>query len=143
MATPLQQSANLDLEVTNNFIHLAAGGPTNGTHGWADATKIALIPRTFSQDGDWDYDGVTLTPNTGGTGVYKISDIDQTVNKFANRIPIFGTCYYFSITSDETTELPANYFLKVCTKTTDGAAFTATCHASVMLEIYRELTYKS
>jgi hypothetical protein len=141
MPTPLQQSVNLDLEVTGDWIHLAAGGPGTGSDGWADATKIVLIPRSFSKDGDWDYDGVNLIPNTGGTGGYKISNVEQTVHRFVNHIPVFDSCPYFSITSDETTELPVNYFVRVTAKTTDGANFTSAWHASVIMEIYRERTF--
>lgn len=137
-ATPLQTSVNLDLEVANNWITAAAGGSGTGTHGWADANKIVLVPRTFSLDGDWDYDGVTLTPNTGGTGKYKISDIERVVHRYINKIPCYGSCAtYFSMTSDETTELPAHYFLRVLAKNTSNTDWTA----CVLMEIYRERTY--
>lgn len=136
-ATPLQTSVNLDLEITDNWIHLAAGGAGNGTHGWADADKIALIPRHFSQDGDWDYDGVTLTPNVGGTGLYKISDIERSVHKFINKIPCRGSSTtYFSMSSDETAELVANYFVRVSCHNISDTNWTA----SAIVEIYRERT---
>ena len=141
MATPLQQSVNLDLVVEGNWIKFAPGGPGTGTDGFADANKIVLVPRTFSHDGDWNYDGVSLTPNMDGTGEYKITAVEQIVHQFVNRIPCFGDCPYFSITSDETTELPKHYFIRVCAKTTDGNNFASAWHASVILEIYRERTY--
>ncbi len=140
-ATPLKTSVNLDLEIASNWIKLAAGGPGTGTHGWADATKIVLVPRTFSNDGEWDYDGVNLTPNTGGTGGYKISDIERIVHRYVNRLPCFKSSPYFSITSDETTELPKNYYLRVVATSDDGNVFTAGWHASVIMEIYRERTH--
>ena len=141
MGTPLQQSVNLDLVVTNDIITYAPGGPGTGTHGFADATKIVLMPRTFSNDGDWNYDTVNgLAPVFDSSGAYKMSTVDTVVHRFVNRIPTFGDCPYFSITSDETTELPANFYVRVCAKTTDGSTFAADWHASVVLEIYRQKT---
>ena len=138
-ATPLQTSVNLDLEITDNWIHLAAGGPGTGTHGWADGTKIALVPRSFSQDGDWDYDGITLSPNTGGTGEYKISDIERNVHTFINHIPCLGSSQtFFSMSSDETAELVANYFIRVVCYNTSDTNWNASC----IMEIYRERTAK-
>ena len=138
-ATPLQQAVNLDLEVTDNWIKLAAGGPGTGTHGWADPTKIVLIPRGFSEDGDWDYDGTNLTPNTGGTGGYKISDIQREVHEFINHIPCLGSCQtFFSMSSDETAELVENYFIRVCAHNVSDTNWTAAC----IMEIYRERTAK-
>jgi len=136
-ATPLQTSVNLDLEITNNWVHLAAGGPGTGTHGFADAAKLALIPRDFSDDGDWDFDGTNLTPNTGGTGAYKISDIERSVHKFINKVPCRGTsATYFSMSSDETAELVANYFIRITAHNVSDTNW----HACAMVEIYRERT---
>ena len=138
-ATPLQQSVALDLEVTDNWIHLAAGGPGTGTDGFADPTKIVLVPRTYSKDGDWDYDTVGgLVPNTGGTGGYKISNIVRTVHRYINRIPCFGTCStYFTMSSDESTELPKHYYLEITAHNVSNTAWDA----SVLMEIYRERTF--
>jgi len=141
MATPLQQVASLDLLITNNVISYSPGGPGTGTHGFADATKIVLIPRSFSHDGEWNYDGTNLTP-AAGDGEYKMYDVDTLVHRFVNRISCCGTSPYFSITSDETTELPKHYYVRVCARTEDEQNFTADWHASVILEIYRERTYK-
>lgn len=144
MATPLQQSVNLDLVVDggNGAISFAPGGPGTGTDGFADPDKIVLVPRTFSHDGDWNYDGVTLLP-AAGDGEYKMYNVDTLVHRFVNRIPCYGSTTYFSITSDETTELPKHYYVRVCARTTDGSNFTQDWHASVLLEIYRESTFRN
>ncbi len=141
MATPLQTSVNLDLEVTDNVITYAAGGPGTGTHGFADPNKIVLVPRTFSHDGNWNYDATNGLAPAAGDGEFKMYNIDKVVHRFVNRIPCFdNNSTYFSITSDETTELPVNYYVRVCAKTTDGSNFTQDWHASVILEIYRQRT---
>jgi len=137
-ATPLQQSVNLDLEITDDYISYAAGGAGTGTHGFADATKIVLLPRPFSNDGEWDYDGVNLTPNVTTTGGYKISSVEQIVHRYINKIPCRGSCAtYFSMTSDETTEILKNYYLRV----TAHNVSDTTWNACVIMEIYRERTY--
>jgi hypothetical protein len=137
--TQLQQMANLDLIVTeDNWVKYSPLGPGTGTHGFASASKIVLVPRTFSKDGDWDYDGSNLTPNFTGTGGYKMSDIERTVHKYINKIPCYGKCdTYFSMHSDETTELPLNYRLRITAYNTS----LTTWDASVILEIYRQATY--
>jgi len=136
-ATPLQQSVALDLVVTDNWITFAPGGPGTGTHGFADPTKISLVGRTFSKDGDWDYDGVDLTPNFAGNGEYKISDIDRIAHRFINKIPCYDTASnYFTMSSDETSELPANYFLRVKQNNVSNTVW----HASIIIEIYRQRT---
>jgi hypothetical protein len=137
-ATPLQQSVNLDLNVANGWITYA--GADLGSDGFADADKIVLVPRTFSHDGDWNYDGVNLTP-AAGDGEYKMTSIERIVHRFVDKIALFGDCPYFSITSDETTELPKHYFLQITCETTDASNFASAWHASVILEIYRERTY--
>ena len=127
---------DLDLEITDNWVHLAAGGPGTGTHGFA-GTPV-LIPRPFSKDGDWDYDGTTLTPNTGGTGAYKISDIERVVHRYFNKIPCCGTCSaFFSMTSNETTEMPVGYYMKITAYNNSNTDWMA----SVIMEIYRERTH--
>lgn len=136
-ATNLQQLANLDLIVEDNWIKPAPGGAGTGTDGWADA-NLALIPRTFSKDGDWDYDGVSVTPNLAGNGGYKISDIERIVHRFINRIPCLGDCpTYFSMSSEETTELPGSYHLRITFHNVSDSNWTA----SVLIEIYRQRTH--
>ena len=141
-ATPLQTSVNKDLEVNgSNWIVFASAGAGNGTHGWADASKIVLIPRTFSKDGDWNFDGVNLTPNASAAGGYKISDIEQIAHRYVNKIPCSGTVPYFSITSDETSLLPPNYYVRITCKTEDGGNFAQAWGLCVLLEIYRQRTH--
>lgn len=134
-ATTLQNVANLDLELDGDEIKYAAGGAGTGTHGFA-ATPV-LVPRKFSMDGFWDYDGTNLTPNPAGTGEYKIFQTKQGIHRYVNKIPCYGTCStYFSMSSDETTELPQPYYIEVtCHNVSD-----TTWHASVIAEIYRQQT---
>lgn len=137
-ATPLQQSVNLDLILTNNMITYSPGGPGTGTHGFADPTKIVLIPRTHSNDGDWDWDQITLTPNFTNTGGFKLSNVETVIHRYINKIPCRGTCpTYFSMTSDETTEILTNYFLRI----TANNVSDTTWYSTVILEIYRERTF--
>ena len=141
-ATPLQTSVNKDLEISaSNWIVFASAGAGTGTHGWADASKIVLIPRTFSQDGEWNYDGVNLTPNASAAGGYKISSVERIVHRYVNKIPCSGTVPYFSITSDETSQLPPNYYVRITTKTEGGGNFAQAWELCVLLEIYRQRTH--
>jgi len=132
-ATPLQQAANLDYNVTDNWVTYA--GPGAGTHGLA-GTPV-LIPRTYSKDGDWDYDGVDLTPNLTQTGGYKISDIERSVHRYINKIPCRGNTAFFSMTSDETAELKYPYFLKITFFNVSDTAW----YGNVFMELYRERTH--
>lgn len=134
--TPLQTSVNLDLIVDGNWIKYSPSGPGTGTHGFADPTLISVIPRLFQGDGDWNYDGTSLTPNLAGTGNYNISATEQTVSKYMNKIPTYGTSSYFTMSSDETTELPANFFIKVRAHNVSDTTWSATA----IMEIYREKT---
>lgn len=125
----------LTLYVEDNWVKYSTGSPA-GTHNFA-GTPV-LIPRPFSKDGDWDYDGVTLTPNFAGNGEYKISDIDRIVHRYINKIPCYGSCAtYFSMTSDETAELPAGYFLRIHAHNESNTNWTA----CVIMEIYRQRTH--
>jgi len=138
MATPLQTAVNLDLIVTDNWITYSTGGAGTGTHGFADANQIVLVPRPFSNDGDWDYDGTNLTPNFTSTGGYKMADIERIVSKYMNKLPCRGTSNnYFSMTSDDTTELLQNYFLRI----TAHNVSDTTWFASAIIEIFRERTF--
>ena len=110
--TPVQQVASLDLVVEDDWIKYSQSGPGTGTHGFAAAPT--LVKRTFSKDGDWDYEGGNLTPNFAGDGLYKISTIERTVHKYINKIPLCGTSGgYDRLTSDETAWLPPGYFIRV------------------------------
>lgn len=139
VAEPSQVQSFVDkvLYIEDNWIKYAPpGSPSIATHGWG-GTPV-LIPRSYSKDGDWDYSEATgLVPNFTGTGGYKISDIERLVHRFINRIPCYGNCAtYFSMTSDETTELPLGYFLRISCFNNSGN----TWYASVLMEIYRERT---
>ena len=130
----VQTSANLDLELDGDTVKPAAGGPGTGTHGFA--TTPAIIPRTLAKDGDWDFDGTNLIPNLGGTGLYCIKTVDTEVHRYVNKIPTFGSCPYFSMSSDETAELQAGYFIRInCHNVSNG-----NWHCSIIMEIYREQT---
>ena len=138
MATPLQTAVNLDLIITDNWITYSTGGAGTGTHGFADANQIVLIPRAYSNDGDWDYDGTNLTPNFTNTGGYKMSDVEQIVHKYMNKLPCRGSSHtFFSMTSDDTTELLQNYYMRITTYNNSDTNWFAT----VIMEIYRERTY--
>lgn len=134
--TALQTSVNLDLEIVNNWVKYASGGAGTGTHGFA-ATPI-LLKRSKSTDGDWDYDSVNgLVPNSLGTGMYKISDVERAVHKYINKIPTFGNSYgYTRLTSDETAFLPQGYFLRVTAHNVSDTKWTA----SIFMEVFREQT---
>jgi len=138
MATPLQTAVNLDLIITDNWITYSVGGAGTGTHGFADAAKIVLVPRPFSRDGDWDYDGTNLTPNFTNTGGYKMSDIERIVSKYMNKLPCRGTCNnFFSMTSDDTSELLQNYFIRITAHNVSNTTWFATA----IIEIFRERTF--
>jgi len=134
--TPLQTSVNLDLVIDGDWIKYSLSGPGTGTHGFADPTLISLVPRPFLKDGDWDYDGTNLTPNFAGDGNSKISAVEKVVSKFLNKIPVKGTSSFFTMTSDETTELPANFFLRIRAHNVSNTTWSATA----IMEIYREKT---
>lgn len=134
LPTPLQQVAQLNLEIVNDWIIPSA----NGTHGFADPSKIQLIPRTFSKDGEWDFDGTNLIPNMTGTGAYKISNIERVIHKFINKVQLQGTCDTMSpLTSHDTMWFPPNYAMDIIAHNVSGT----TWNANVLIEIYRERTY--
>ena len=135
--TPLQQAVDLDYVVEGDWVKYSPGGPGTGTHGLA-GTPV-LMPRTFSMDGDWDYDGVNLTPNFGGTGNYNITANEREAHRYFNKIPMFGSSTtYFSMTSEETAELPVSvgYFLRIEVHNNSNTNW----QASVIMEIFRERT---
>ena len=134
--TQLQQTSALDLIVDANGWVKAAASPGMGTHGFVG--NPVLIPRTYSKDGDWDYDSVNgLTANTAGTGLYKISTSEQVVHKYINKIPLLtsNTCYN-RLTSDETAFLPSGCFIRIRVHNISNG----TWDAAVFMEVYRERT---
>jgi hypothetical protein len=110
----------------------------NGTHRFSDPSKIVLIPRTYSKDGDWDWDAVNgLRPSIPGQGFFKISEIDIDVHKYYNKIPCNGTTSYFSMTSDETAWLMPGTYIKITAYNNSNTNWTA----EVIVEIFRERTF--
>ena len=140
--TPLLTDTNLNLTVDgDNWVLPASNmhlGEFNGSHRFADPTKIVLVPRSFSKDGAWDYDGTTLAPNYFNVGGYKMTATTRTVHRYVSKIPCFGDVPYFSITSDETSELPPHYYIRITGHNKSGNVW----HVSVILEIYRQRTYE-
>lgn len=137
-ATPLQQSVALDLILDGDIVKYSPTGPGTGTHGFADPTAIVLAGRGYSNDGDWDFDGVDLTPNMLGTGGYRISTVEQIVHRFMHRIPVRGSSdNYCNMSSEESTIIPPHYFVRVTAHNTSNT----TWYASVILETYRERTF--
>lgn len=135
-ATQLQQAVDLDLELDGDWVKFADGGAGTGTHGFA-ATPV-LVPRSFSHDGYWDWDGVTLTPNALQQGDYHISSVERIVHRYINKIPCMGSSYgYFTMSSDETAEIPLGYYVRVSQHNVSNTEWTA----SVIMEIYRERTH--
>jgi len=134
--SPLQQAANLDLVVDANMcVTYSPSGPGTGTHGFA-ATPF-LIPRPYAKDGGWNFDGVNLTPSMDDTGAYKISSIEKVVHKFFSKLPMHGTSStYFTMTSDETSELFAGYFIRISAYNNSNSDWTMSC----IMEIFRERT---
>lgn len=137
--TNLQQVANKVLLVDDEgFVTFSPNGI--GTHGFAD-TNIVLLPRTFSMDGDWDYNESNpenpLTPNFEGNGEYRINVNERMVHRYVHKIPCYGTCpTYFSLQSSEAARLHTNYFLRVTAHNISKTDWFASC----FLEIYRERT---
>lgn len=136
--TPLQQFVNLDLVVTGDVITYSPGGPGTGTHGFADADAVILGGRGFSMDGDWDYDGVSLTPNMSGTGEYRISTSEQVIHRFMHKVPVRGTATsYVNLSSEESTLIPPHYFVRIEAHNTSDTAW----YATTLIETYRERTF--
>ncbi len=97
------------------------------------------MPRPFSKDGDWDFDGVNLLPNLAGTGEYRISDIERPVHRYFNKIPLYGSSTtYFTMSSEETAELRVDlgYFIRVNVFNNSNSNWSLSC----IMEIFRERT---
>jgi len=136
-ATTTQSVANLDCVLVDNWIKPAPGGVGTGTIGFAATPK--LMPRPYSKDGDWDFDGTNLIPNLNATGSYRISDIDRPVHRYFNKIPLYGSSTtYFTLTSEETAELRVDlgYYIRINVYNNSNSAW----NLSVIMEIYRERT---
>lgn len=138
--TPLQQAIDLNYYIEDGWLKYATGGagsPPTGTHGLAGSP--VLVPRPFSKDGDWDYDGANLTPNLTQTGGYKITTIERPVHRYFNKIPLHGSSTtYFTMSSEETAELAVNlgYFIRVNVFNVSNSNWSI----SMIMELYRERT---
>lgn len=137
--TPTQESSDLDLVIDDDsWILPAPDGEGTGTHGFSDKQSIALIPRTFSKDGSWDFDGTDVIPNTNQTGDYALSNVERNVHKFISNIPCLGSTSTFTmLSSNDTFEIPNNYFIRVIFYNESDTTWSS----SVLLEVYREKTF--
>ncbi len=139
MPTQLQTIANKDLELENmgagNFIKFAAGGPGTGTHGFA---ANPVLVKSVDNLGYWNYNSEDgLLPSMDRTGGFNIFDVDLEVNKFINRVPIFGTSTtYTRIESNDTAWVPPGYYLKVTTHNLSNN----TWHLTLFMTLFREQT---
>ena len=133
--TLVQTVSNLDCVLNGNYVKPAPGGPGTGTHGFASTPS--LIPRFFTLDGDWDYNGVSLTPNLAGNGEYQMATVDKIVHRYINKMPMIGSSAGYSIlTSDETAYLPPNCHIRLTVHNISDTNWTA----AFMFEVYREKT---
>jgi hypothetical protein len=134
--TPVQTVQNLDLIIDENgLIKFSPSGPGTGTHGFGGMPILA--PRTFSKDGDWDYDGENLLPNFEGKGNYNISVNEQPVHRYVNRLACLGSSgTYVELESHEAAFIPPGYYL--CIKAINHSR--SAWKANVICNIYRERT---
>lgn len=132
-ATPTQQMANLDFNVDGEN-RLVATAPGTGTHGLAGVPTF--VPN-YCNKGYWN-----LTPeltaefSPTGEGMFDWFTVDVEAARFVNQLPLFGTeSKGLQLSSPETSQLPAGYFLKICCHNGSNTAWKLT--GSVML--YREI----
>jgi len=131
--TLLQTSINLDYEIVSNKVKYATGGAGTGTHGFA-STPV-LVPNV-NKTGYWNYNG-TLTPNLTQTGAYDIYDIEVEVNRFHNKVPLFGSATAFNmLQSADSSLVPNNYFLRI----TAYNMSNTTWKVWFIMTLYRERT---
>jgi hypothetical protein len=138
-ASPLlTHTVSLDLVVdADGWVTAAPGGAGTGTHGFAGTPS--LLPRTYSNDGDWDWDGTNLTPNLTSTGGYRINANEMSVHRYFNKIPLYGTVSnYITMSSEETAELPVSsgYFIRISVHNLSNTNWNMTA----IMEIFRERT---
>jgi hypothetical protein len=137
--THLQQVANLDLILDiDNYVLYSPQGPGTGTHGFASTPY--LLSRSYSQDGDWDYDPVnSLRPNFTKTGGYKISQNEQVVHRFMNKLPVMGTnTSPLRLASEDTFQLPHGYFLRIQGYNQSNTSW----NAAIIVTAYRQKTFQ-
>ena len=135
-ASPISTGApNLDLVLDNdNYVLYSSGGPGTGTHGFTGTPH--LLPRTYSKDGDWDYNGTALTPNFTKTGGYKININEFVVHRLMNHIALLDNGGYLRMASVESTELPPGYFIKITCHNVSNTTWQGTA----MITAFRDCT---
>lgn len=136
--THVQQFQDLDLIVDiDGYLKYSPSGPGTGTHGFA--APPYLLPRTFSHDGDWDYDETNgLRPNFAGTGEYKMSINECIIHRFINRMPLLGTNGHpVRLASEDTFKLPHGYFLRLECVNASNSEWSA----AFFITVYRERTF--
>lgn len=111
-ATPLQQFVDLDLELDGDKIRLAEGGPGTGTHGFGGIPT--LVPNLISA-GWWNYSDIYgLTPSLDQTGTFDIYQVEVDVDRFMNRIPVYGDNHVTaSLEAADYSELAPGYLLRI------------------------------
>jgi hypothetical protein len=135
--THLQQVMNLDLVVDGQgFISYSHLGPGTGTHGFASAPY--LLNRSFSHDGDWDYDPInSLRPNFTKTGNYKMSIYEQVVHRIMHKLPVLGTnCNPARLVSEDSMKMPHGYFLRLECHNNSNTEWKA----AFLITVYKERT---
>lgn len=132
-ATPTQQSVNLDYNVDGDN-RLIATTPGTGTHGLA-GTPV-FVPH-YCNKGYWNLTADFQAEfRPGGDGMFDWYTVEREAARFVNQLPLFGTeTKGLQLSSPETSQLPAGYFLRICCHNGTGTAWKLT--GSVML--YREI----
>lgn len=134
----LQTSVDLVGNLVDGWLipYDAVHNPVAPTHGFA-ATPT-LVPRSYSKDGEWNWDAVNgLTPAPEANGLYRIADSEKIAHRYFNKIPVYGESPYFTMTSDETTEIHPGYFIRATAHNVSDTNW----HACIMMEIYRQRTH--
>ncbi len=131
--TPTQQSVNLDFNVDGDN-RLIATAPGTGTHGLA-GTPV-FVPH-YCNKGYWNLTAdlqAEFAP--AGDGMFDWYTVEREAARFVNQLPLFGTeTKGLQLSSPETSQLPAGYFLRITCHNGSGTAWKLT--GSVML--FREV----
>jgi len=133
----VQQSINLDLVISEDgWVSYSPSGPGTGSHGFVSTPY--LVARTFSKDGDWDYNEAEgLRPNFTKTGNYKISIHEKVVHRFMHKLPVLGTnTSPMRLVSEDSLKLPHGYFLRVECHNMSNTEWTA----AFIITAYKERT---
>lgn len=132
-ATPTQQSVNLDYNVDGDD-RLIATAPGTGTHGLA-GTPV-FVPH-YCNKGYWNLTADFQAEfRPAADGMFDWYTTEREAARFVNQLPLFGTeTKGLQLSSPETSQLPAGYFLRITCHNGNGTAWKLT--GSVML--YREI----